>query len=526
MSNGDLYTWGYPKQSGPGINSKSIKVPTKVSGISGVVSISSTYSDYAAITVNGDLYTGGFNSYGHLGISGIPVLDPLWDPSNDLQTPGYETTNDFIETYIKTPTKVQGLSNVAAVSIGDWTMAAITVDGELYTCGKNDVGQLGLGDNINRAIPTKVPGLQNVVGVCAGEYSTIAITASGDLYIWGQHYDGVNYMSNTPKKIDDLSDVVAVCSAYTHFAAITSNGDLYTMGGNSYGELGLGDTRERNIPTKVPYLSNVVSVSLGHFTSSAITANGDLYTWGYDKVELIRREVVGMLGHGPITDSYISIPTKIQSISNIVSISMHENSSMMALTENGDLYSWGLNSTGYCSLGLNDTIDRDTPTHVLSGVMVPNTTAFNKQESSFAAKANLTSSNVLVDGQIVAFDAYTINDNNYFKLRDLAYVLNGSDKQFDVGWDEANNTILLTSGKAYDIIGGEMISKGNSANEAVPTKSRVILNGQDVLFTAFNIDGNNYFKLRDVGEALDFYVQWDDERNTIEINTSQGYSFE
>ncbi|MEG0798795.1 MAG: WG repeat-containing protein, partial [Acidaminococcaceae bacterium] len=42
---------------------------------------------------------------------------------------------------------------------------------------------------------------------------------------------------------------------------------------------------------------------------------------------------------------------------------------------------------------------------------------------------------VTVNGKDVAFDAYNINGNNYFKLRDLAFALSGSEKQFDVGWD-------------------------------------------------------------------------------------------
>jgi hypothetical protein len=51
------------------------------------------------------------------------------------------------------------------------------------------------------------------------------------------------------------------------------------------------------------------------------------------------------------------------------------------------------------------------------------------------------SSEVLVNGEKVRLDAYTIAGNNYFKLRDLAAVLKDSDKQFAVNWDAANNAI-------------------------------------------------------------------------------------
>jgi uncharacterized repeat protein (TIGR01451 family) len=43
-------------------------------------------------------------------------------------------------------------------------------------------------------------------------------------------------------------------------------------------------------------------------------------------------------------------------------------------------------------------------------------------------------------------------------------------------------------------------------------------------FTAYNIEGNNYFRLRDIGEALDFGVTWDSAKNTVVIDTSKGYT--
>ena len=138
--------------------------------------------------------------------------------------------------------------------------------------------------------------------------------------------------------------------------------------------------------------------------------------------------------------------------------------------------------------------------------------------------ASPTASTVLVDGSIVSFDAYNINDFNYFKLRDLAYVLNGTAKQFEVGWDEAYDSITLTSGKSYTTVGGEMTSKGAGNKNAAPTMSKLYIDGKDAAFIAYNIEGNNYFKLRDIGAAFNFGVDWDDARNTIAIDTKKGYA--
>ncbi len=137
--------------------------------------------------------------------------------------------------------------------------------------------------------------------------------------------------------------------------------------------------------------------------------------------------------------------------------------------------------------------------------------------------ASPTASTVLVNGKNISFNAYLINGNNYFKLRDLAYTLSGTEKQFDVGWDGTKNSISLTSGQGYTVAGGEMAVGASGAKTPVPTSSKIIKDGKEVRFTAYLIDGNNYFKLRDIAEAFDFGVDWDGAKNTIVIDTSKGY---
>jgi len=139
------------------------------------------------------------------------------------------------------------------------------------------------------------------------------------------------------------------------------------------------------------------------------------------------------------------------------------------------------------------------------------------------ATAVPTSSRVMVDGRYVTFDAYTINNNNYFKLRDLAFVLSGTTKQFNVDWDRTNNAITLFSNTPYKTVGGEMTGKGSESKTAEATTSKIILDGKEARFSAYLIGFNNYFKLRDISKVFDFNVVWDGARNTIIIDTTQGY---
>lgn len=132
--------------------------------------------------------------------------------------------------------------------------------------------------------------------------------------------------------------------------------------------------------------------------------------------------------------------------------------------------------------------------------------------------------NLLVNGTSSAFEAFNIKDNNYFKLRDIAKVLSGTQKQFDVAWDAEKNAINLVSGKAYTEVGGELSKADGSSKDAVQNTSKIYLDGKELALTAYTIDGSNYFKLRDLGQAVNFFVGWDNASSTIQIDTTKTYT--
>ena len=138
--------------------------------------------------------------------------------------------------------------------------------------------------------------------------------------------------------------------------------------------------------------------------------------------------------------------------------------------------------------------------------------------------AQSTLSKVMVDGEQVSFDAYNIEGSNYFKLRDLAMAINGTEKNFEVTWDGEKNAINLISGQAYTPVGNELVSSPeNNIVKGISSQSAIYLDGEEVELEAYNINGNNYFKLRDVAKVFDFGVIWNGELNQIEIDTTAGY---
>jgi hypothetical protein len=141
-----------------------------------------------------------------------------------------------------------------------------------------------------------------------------------------------------------------------------------------------------------------------------------------------------------------------------------------------------------------------------------------------AKTATPTASRVYVNGAELNPTAYNIAGSNYFKLRDIASVINGTVKQFNVGYDNATQAITMTSGQPYTPVGGEMTAGDGSAKTAVPTASRIYVNGAELNPTVYNIGGNNFFKLVDVVSALDIGVTYNETTRVISIDTNSGYT--
>ena len=135
------------------------------------------------------------------------------------------------------------------------------------------------------------------------------------------------------------------------------------------------------------------------------------------------------------------------------------------------------------------------------------------------AEAMPTNDTLKVNGEIKGATVYKIGDSNYFKIRDLAAVLNGTSKQFAVGYDAASSSVTATTGQPYELAGGELAGPAAANQTAAVSNDTILVNGSKAEnVTVYKIDGSNYFKLRDLGAALGFDVGWSAEEGMF-INT-------
>jgi len=133
--------------------------------------------------------------------------------------------------------------------------------------------------------------------------------------------------------------------------------------------------------------------------------------------------------------------------------------------------------------------------------------------------AVISTAAVSVNGNTQTVPGYTVNNNNYYKIRDIAMLLRNTSKKFDISWDSSKNAVNILTGKKYTVVGGELENAETSDKLDIVTSTGGFLkNGQAIDISAYNINGNNYFKIRDIAEIIGFTVGWDDSTSTITIN--------
>jgi alpha-tubulin suppressor-like RCC1 family protein len=247
---------------------------------------------------------------------------------------------------------------IVTVAAGYGVTFAIDETGALWATGLNNFGQLGLGDTKNRAVFSRVTSLKNkkIVAVAAGVDHAIALDSEGKAYSTGLNNFGQLGLGDTKNRdrfasVTSLKDkkIVAVAAGYDHAFAIDDASGVWASGWNVHGQLGLGDNKRRTKFGLVGSLSGkkIAAIAAGDYHSVALGADGKLYTTGFS--------AHGQLGLGDKLRSESFVEVADLNGKKIVAIAAGGHYTI-ALEEGGAIWGAGLNGGG--ELGLGDLSDR------------------------------------------------------------------------------------------------------------------------------------------------------------------------
>ena len=125
-----------------------------------------------------------------------------------------------------------------------------------------------------------------------------------------------------------------------------------------------------------------------------------------------------------------------------------------------------------------------------------------------------TTQKVELDGEDVVIYGYNIDGYNYFKLRDLAAVLKDTKAKFGVEYKDA--MVTLTKGADYKVAETDQ-KEVKAMSKGMITNDKVMVGDKALNAMAYKVDDSNYYKLRDLGEALGFVVMYDKATNSVSL---------
>ncbi|CAL5418414.1 unnamed protein product [Camellia sinensis] len=239
---------------------------------------------------------------------------------------------------------------------------ALDVEGRCYTWGRNEKGQLGHGDIMQRDMPAVVSKLSQhtVVGAAAGRSHTVLVTKDGLSFSFGWNKHGQLGTGSSKNEVESspvhclVSEVrTAACGAdFSVWFTSVEGASILTAGLPQYGQLGHGTDNEYNTKSSSVRLAyeaqpcpktlaslageTIVKVACGTNHTVAVDSNGFVYMWGFGGY--------GRLGHREQKDEWIPRRVDIFTKHNVLppdAIISAGSLNSACTAGGGQLYMWG-----------------------------------------------------------------------------------------------------------------------------------------------------------------------------------------
>ena len=281
------FIWSFGQNSygqlGTG-NTTNFNVPQKILNIPFVLSVSCGYYHTLIITNDSNLWSCGRNSDGQLchgdteqdhsifqktSFTNISKVSVGWQHSlfqndqGEIFSCGNNNRGACGLGHFDSPQITPSLlhnapSNIVQFDCGCDQSLFLDSEGNVYSVGYNEFGQLGLGHNTNQNVLNKIPNIPPIKIISCVNASCCLIDFEGNFWSFGfnqfgQLGHGDKTHRNVPKMISTLKDVQQISSGScgTHFIAKNSQNQIFVTGYNNFGQLGTGDTESVSTPKEI-----------------------------------------------------------------------------------------------------------------------------------------------------------------------------------------------------------------------------------------------------------------------------------
>lgn len=331
---GTVWVWGLNTYGQHGVGDTTTRnMPVRISGLPTIQAVDAANNQSFAISTAGEVWAWGANSSGQLGIGDVSGT----------------TTPVRLDAFAPT-TSVK----IAAIAAGSGHVLALSTSGEIWAWGRNDSGQLGIGNTLTKKKPEKIPGLSTAIAIAAGMDHSLALLADGTVFAWGSNTFGQvgngggpcpcdRILDPTPVLIDIVGAApLAIVAGGNHSLVLMDDNSVWGWGRNNEGQLGQGFTSlSESDPLEITGLGPVAAISAGGTHSLARTSDGKIWAWGNNSQ--------GQLGDGTTTRRDVPVAVSIRAGAiGLVGGQYHS----LAVEPNCPAVSgWGSNGFGQLGIG-------------------------------------------------------------------------------------------------------------------------------------------------------------------------------
>jgi alpha-tubulin suppressor-like RCC1 family protein len=346
---GEVYAWGDNNRGQLGNNNTpngSLSPTAVATPPAGVIGIASGGSHSLALADTGEVWSWGANGLGQLGDN---------NSGTDAPAPTQVTPN-------------AGFVRAVSIAAGADHSLALTYDGKVFAWGKNQEGQLGggvSGAGTESDVPLQANQPSGWVGayvIAAGADHNLALNGDGDVWAWGaggsgRIGDNATSDRNQPVQVSSIvgnsanPGILVTDGGWKHSFTLLADGTLESWGQATYGVLGTGSSSDSATAAPVivsggtpSALNNVIAVASGGQFAMALRSDGTLWGWGRGDSGQLTQATTAR--DNPAAIQLTGLPGHA-GVKAIAAGTYHS----LALLDNGELWSWGRNTSGQLGHG-------------------------------------------------------------------------------------------------------------------------------------------------------------------------------
>lgn len=317
-TDGRVACWGRNAEGQAGNGGVATKAAPGVVPIERVTRVFSGEFSTFALDEDGVVWAWGSNTVGQLGLGEV----------TEIQT---------------VPRRVALTARVRELAAGQFHACAVSEAGEVWCWGANDCGQLGTGvaGGAANPQPTRVPGLSGIAAVAVHDALSCATSTDGALRCWGAVINAggacqqQQLVPTAPVGLPVVASVTGGC--HMAMCAVDPAGDPWCWGESLAGNLGDGTNLDQLDPVRVSSLQGVREISPGFNTTCARTTDA-VHCWGTN--------TSGQLGLDPAAIAASVVPVEMPAFHGASVDDLEVGCNAVCARTGGEVACWGTNASG------------------------------------------------------------------------------------------------------------------------------------------------------------------------------------